>query len=255
MRRLATTRIAPSASAERCSAFPCPYWWPVSAGRAATPTAKNVRSAAIRSVPECAASEMRPRLWVARPVPSFRPIRAIATSTETSAVRRCGVTGAAYSGIRLPDRLERPDEHVLPAREVAERRPVELERRDGGELDHRLGDLQRPRLVMDVRTLQRPSPVGRVEAIALHQEPLERSRLCVEDGAGGTVAAAEHTARLLDARALVVDPLAAPGRRHAREEVRKLVHAARHLHRQPARRVEAEEPDAGPSVGCPHAGA
>ncbi len=86
--RLASARIAASPSAARCSAFPCPYWWPVSAGRCATPTAKKVRSAATRSVPECAASEIRPRLPVARPVPSFRPISAVAASTEKRAVLR-----------------------------------------------------------------------------------------------------------------------------------------------------------------------
>src|SRR4051812_20079675 len=208
MRRLATTRIAPSASAERCSAFPCPYWCPVSAGRAATPTAKNVRSAAIRSVPEWAASESRPRLCVAIPVPSFSPIRAIATTTETSAVRRCGVTGAAYSD----QRLERPDEHVLPAREVAERQPVELERGDRGELDRRLCRLQRPLLVVDVGAVQPAALVGRVEAVALHQEPFERARLRVEDVARGAVGAAEDATRCLHSRALVIDPLAAPRR-------------------------------------------
>src|SRR5437763_4470452 len=127
--RLATTRIAPSASAERCSALPCPYWWPVSAGRAATPTAKNVKSAAIRSMPECAASESSPRLCVAMPVPSFSPIRAVAASTETSAVRRCGVTSEAYSD----ERLERPDDDVLTAREVTDRVALQLERADRGE--------------------------------------------------------------------------------------------------------------------------
>ncbi len=94
---LASTRIAPSASAARCSAFPCPYWCPGSAGRPATPTAKNVRSAAIRSIPECSASESRPRLPVARPVPSLSPISAAAASTEKSAVLRCGVTAEAYA--------------------------------------------------------------------------------------------------------------------------------------------------------------
>src|SRR6185312_7922357 len=107
MAALARTRIAPSPSAARCSAFPWPYWWPGSAGRAATPTAKNVSSAAMRSVPECAASERRPRLWVARPVPSFSPISATAATTETSAVRLCGVTREAYSADRLEIAAER----------------------------------------------------------------------------------------------------------------------------------------------------
>ncbi len=38
MKRLASTRIAASASAARCSALPCPYWCAGSAGRPATPT-------------------------------------------------------------------------------------------------------------------------------------------------------------------------------------------------------------------------
>src|SRR5215468_8467013 len=92
MKLLARTRIEASASALRCSAFPCPYWRETSAGRTATPTAKNVSSAAIRSVPECAASETRPRLCEARPAPSFSAISATAAAIEIRAVRRCGCT-------------------------------------------------------------------------------------------------------------------------------------------------------------------
>ena len=77
--------------------LPVPVLVPGSAGRPATPTAKNVSSAAIRSVPECSASESRPRLPVARPVPSLSPISAAAASTEKSAVLRCGVTAEAYA--------------------------------------------------------------------------------------------------------------------------------------------------------------
>src|ERR1700740_1415964 len=137
MRRLASTRIDASASADRCSAFPCPYWWPTSAGRAATPTAKNVSNAATRSVPECAASERRPRLCVAIPVASLSAIRATAASTEMSAVRRSGLTGEAVSG----DGLTRAEEHVLPPREMADRVAVERERRDRDELDLCVGRL------------------------------------------------------------------------------------------------------------------
>src|SRR5947209_2424299 len=90
--RLAATRIAASASADRCSAFPWPYWCPTSAGRPATPSAKNVSSAAIRSVPECAASETRPRLFDASPATSLSATSAAAAKTERSAVRRCAVT-------------------------------------------------------------------------------------------------------------------------------------------------------------------
>ena len=95
MNTLARTRIAPSASAARCSAFPCPYWWPGSAGRTATPTAKNVSSAAMRSVPESAEAEMRPRLWVARPVPSLSAISATAANTDQSAAFLWGSTPEA----------------------------------------------------------------------------------------------------------------------------------------------------------------
>src|SRR5687768_10480958 len=86
------TSTAASASAARCSALPCPYGCPGSAGRPATPIAKNVSRAATRSVPECTASDTRPRLPLARPVESLSPMRAQAAPTETSAVRRCGVT-------------------------------------------------------------------------------------------------------------------------------------------------------------------
>ena len=88
---LTRASTAASKSAARCSALPWPYWCPSSAGRTATPIAKNVSSAATRSVPECSASETSPRLPLARPVPSFNATRAPAAPIETSAVRRCGV--------------------------------------------------------------------------------------------------------------------------------------------------------------------
>src|SRR3954451_19832800 len=92
IRRLATTRIAASASAARCSALPWPYAWPGSAGRIATPSATKVRIAATRSVPEWAASERRPRLPVAIPETSLTAISRHAARIETRAVRRCGLT-------------------------------------------------------------------------------------------------------------------------------------------------------------------
>ena len=48
--------------------------------------------AATRSVPECAASESRPRLPVARPVTSLSAMRTTAAATETRAIRRWGLT-------------------------------------------------------------------------------------------------------------------------------------------------------------------
>jgi hypothetical protein len=87
---LTAIRNPASASAARFCAFPCPYGCPRSAGLTATETAKNVRSAAARSVPECAASASRPRLELARPAASLIAIRRHAAPTDTSAVRRCG---------------------------------------------------------------------------------------------------------------------------------------------------------------------
>src|SRR6476646_5407460 len=58
----------------------------------ATASATKVRIAAIRSVPECAASESRPRLFVAIPATSLTPISTHAATIETRAVRRCGLT-------------------------------------------------------------------------------------------------------------------------------------------------------------------
>ena len=99
---LTSASTVASASAARCSAFPCPYWWPSSAGRPETPIAKNVSSAATRSVPECSASEMSPRLPLTRPAPSLSAASTAAAPIETSAVRRWGLMR-----VRLCDRLER----------------------------------------------------------------------------------------------------------------------------------------------------
>ena len=83
-------RIVASPSAARFWAFACPNGWPRSAGRTATETAKNVSSAAARSVPECAASASSPRLPLAIPATSLIAMSTQAAPTETSAMRRCG---------------------------------------------------------------------------------------------------------------------------------------------------------------------
>ena len=95
-------------------------------------------------------------------------MRATATSTETSAVRRCGVTGGAYSG----GRLERPDDDVEPAREGEDRLAGELDGRDRRQLDLGLCSLERPRLVVDLGPVEASAVVDRVEAVALGQERL-----------------------------------------------------------------------------------
>ena len=88
--RLTAMRKPASASAARFWAFACPKGCPRSAGFTATETAKNVTSAAARSVPECAASARSPRLPLASPATSLIAISAQAAPTDTSAVRRCG---------------------------------------------------------------------------------------------------------------------------------------------------------------------
>src|SRR5215472_16175155 len=112
----------------------------------ATPTAKNVSSAAMRSVPEWAASETSPRLCVARPVPSLSAMRATAAATDQSAAFRWASTGESVRGCQSGrDGLRRPDERVLPEREVAgARRSTEGERHDRGQLDLRLGRAEQP---------------------------------------------------------------------------------------------------------------
>src|SRR2546425_12530747 len=136
---LASERKPASASAERCSALPWPNWCETSAGRAATRIARNVRTAATRSVPEWTASETRPRLCVARPTLSLRTTRVAAAATETSADRSCGLTP------RRLKLLERPDDGVLARREEHVRlRRRERQRRHRVQVDVRLALLQVP---------------------------------------------------------------------------------------------------------------
>src|SRR3972149_5296472 len=78
------------------------------AGRPATPTAKNVRSAATKSGPDCPASETRPRLPVASPVASLTTISTQAARTETRAVRRWGgIVNTVRWGSPRPERSRR----------------------------------------------------------------------------------------------------------------------------------------------------
>src|SRR6266576_3002336 len=177
MKTLARTRIAPSASAARCSAFPWPYWWPGSAGRTATPPAKKVSSAAMRSVPEWAASEMRPRLCVARPVPSLSAISASAANTDQSAAFRWASTPGSVRPPGAGARVVRPG----------------------------------------VAGLAGAASGGAVYRL----------------GAGGSAAGASS-----------------PVERHACIEGRHVVDPPHAECREPARRVDAEEPDAGQAVGA-----
>src|SRR4051812_35056615 len=183
-----STRNPASASAERCSALPCPNWWAMSAGRDATRIAKYVSSAATRSVPECAASETRPRLCVARPTDSFSTTSAAAAATETSAERRCGLTAKSL------DLLEAPHHDVLPRREEHMRLLVRQgQRRHRVPIDHRLAVLQVPRRVVDVGAVE-PAAVLGVEAVTLGEEVLERPGLRLEQRALAAIVAAKRRA-------------------------------------------------------------
>src|SRR5918994_2051009 len=232
---LSAARIAASASAERCSALPCPYGCPVSAGRTATPTAKNVSSAATRSVPECSASEIRPRLPVARPVLILMPTSAAAATTETSAVRRCGVMR------RNLERFQRPDHDVLTLGVMEERLALERHGSHRVLADLRLRGLQRPRWVVDPGAMH-VVLVQRVKAVALRQEVLERPRDGRRDRSVGAI---RRTERRAATAAAVHDLVAAPLGPHARTKVREVVRPLRRLDRERALGVEAEEPDAG----------
>src|SRR5579862_1074876 len=253
MKTLATRRNAASASEARCSAFPCPYWWPVSAGRTATPTAKKVSIAATRSVPEWIASETSPRLCVTRPVTSLSAMSAQAATTEPSAVRRCGLIGGSVFGRSGGGEhsLERPDDDVLPFRDVAERGAGEGERRDRVEADLRLARAHHPWRVMDLGAPERAAALG-VQAVPLDEEELERV-----DGRHGRLGgrperSGEVLARLASARACDVDTAAVVLKRDLRVEVRQAVLPPRRAHREPARRLEREEPHARLSVGRAH---
>src|SRR4051794_2223416 len=178
-----STRKPASASAERCSALPCPNWWATSAGREATRIAKYVSSAATRSVPECAASETRPRLCVARPTDSFSTTSAAAAATDTSAERRCGLTAK-----RL-ELFEAPHHDVLPRREEDVRGIAgQLHRRHRVHTHRRLPALQVPGRMVDVRAVD-AAAVLRVQAVALGQEVFERARLRLDECAGAAVVA------------------------------------------------------------------
>src|SRR5581483_8890382 len=165
MKRLTMTRKPASPSADRCSAFPCPNWCVTSAGRADTRIAKYVSRAATRSVPECAASDRRPRLCVARPTVSFRTMSVAAAATETSAERRCGLrAGSEVAAERLLalDRLEERLE--VPVAEAARTVPLDHLEEERRAVLRGLGeDLQQIAVVVTVG--EDPQPLQVVPAL------------------------------------------------------------------------------------------
>src|SRR5580700_8871334 len=74
-----------STNAEKFSNFPWPYVCPESAGLSDTRTESHVRMAAIKSSPECSASDSTPRLPVATARNTFRLTRIIAEPMDPSA--------------------------------------------------------------------------------------------------------------------------------------------------------------------------
>src|SRR5437763_6714080 len=180
---------------------------------------------------------MRPRLCVARPTLSLSTRSAAAATTETSAERRCGLTPG-----RLELFAERPDDDVLARREEHLRLLVrERKRRHRVQVDHGLASLQVPGRVVDVRSVEPPAVLG-VEAVALGEELLERSRRRVEELAFTAIAPAEGRAR---ARRLVMDVVADPLAAHARAMVGQPIELLRSFDGDDVRRIEREEPDAG----------
>jgi hypothetical protein len=91
------------------------------------------------------------------------------------------------------DELGSPDDDVLAGCEVAEWFALQGDGRDPFHLDVRLGRLQLPGPVMNVRPHE-PSAVA-VEAVALDEEVLERTRLGRARFADAAVLGAEAAAR------------------------------------------------------------
>src|SRR3954465_10533002 len=77
-----------STNAEKFSTLPWPYWGSASAGLSDTRTEKNVRTAATKSRPECAASDRIPRLPVETPTTIFKLVITTAAQTEVPAAER-----------------------------------------------------------------------------------------------------------------------------------------------------------------------
>src|SRR5437763_10845995 len=112
-----------------------------------------------------------------------------AAKTETSAVRRCGLIGGSLDRWLDANRLGRPDEGVLPEREMTQRLAGELEGRDRRPVELGLGGTEQPLVVMHLGPQRDP----REQSVALRQKPLERARLRVEALSRRAVAAREDT--------------------------------------------------------------
>ena len=223
--------------------LPVPVLVPRSAGRTATPTAKNVSSAAMRSVPECAAAETRPRLCVASPVPSLSAMSASAANTDQSAAFRWASTAGS---VRSRQTLIGSGGQMSASCRNAkwqQRRAAQRERRDRGQLDLGLRRAEQPAIVVHLG-----SGLGGEEAVALGQERLERAGLRVERLVRRPVARREHAARLADPHALGLLPVVYGLEHHPRVEGRHVVDPAHAERGEPARRVDAEEPDARQAV-------
>src|SRR2546421_941411 len=196
---------------------------------------------------------MRPRLPVARPATSLMTTRSAATAIETRAVRRSGDT---REGLQALYSAQRPGQHVSLGDEVREgslvREPDTLRgHRVQPELE--LGGLERPGGVVDFGTDEAATAVEGVEAVPLREELLQRVGRGGEDGPARAIASAEDDRPLSRRRArrLDLDPVTVAAQAHPGVEVGKVVKAPRRLDGEPARRVEAEEPDPGHSPG-PH---
>src|ERR1700730_5523279 len=106
MYRAVSSKSPVSTNAEKFSNLPCPYGCRSSAGWADTRTARNVMIAAIKSNPECKASDNTPRLPVRSTRKAFSDTNTSAEPTLSSAARffsRCSPSGCvAITSPRLP---------------------------------------------------------------------------------------------------------------------------------------------------------
>ena len=99
------------------------------------------------------------------------------------------------------------------------------------------------------------SPVGREEPVALRQEPLERIGLGMERLGRWAIARGEYAAGLAYPCTLGFVPVAHRVESHSREERGYAIHAAQAERGEPARGVDAEEPDSREAVGAADVGA
>src|SRR5229473_3406369 len=100
---------------------------------------------------------------------------------------------------------------------------------------------------MDFAAIDAPSCCGRIQAIALRQEVLQRSPPRFEEFAGGPVACLKSSTRRawMSALALILNPAVDFSAPHARTEIRQAKGQSSRGHGHRICSIQAEEPNAG----------